>query len=337
MPVGAQAACVGGSIKMSGTTLCPHCDTRFKIVETQLEAHHGMVRCGSCLKAFDARPGFVPDQPSPQMELLPVLNEQVAQTVALPADEPQIAETAPAVNEQAPAEEAPSAEEVTSGDKEAVAGATGLPEAVSSEIEGDAAAEPQAAPPPSELEVLQPITLAEQVAIVPDEEGTETQQGYRNLNWVIGSALLVLVLFMQAAYFFRVELAASTPGLKPALTGYGKMFGGSVPLPQDASLMSIESSDLEADPAHENRIILSVLLRNRAAYAQAFPNLELTLNDAQDSPLARRTLVPKDYLPSVENEKTGMQPNHELSVKLELGITDLKPSGYRLALHYAKQ
>lgn len=52
-----------------GTTLCPHCATRFRIAEAQLTAHQGMVRCGHCREAFDARTNYQPDQPSPQLDL----------------------------------------------------------------------------------------------------------------------------------------------------------------------------------------------------------------------------------------------------------------------------
>ncbi len=48
---------------MDGTTLCPHCDTRFKVAYTQLDAHQGMVRCGHCREVFDARINFISDEP----------------------------------------------------------------------------------------------------------------------------------------------------------------------------------------------------------------------------------------------------------------------------------
>ena len=101
--------------------------------------------------------------------------------------------------------------------------------------------------------------------------------------------------------------------------------------------MSIESSDLEGDKTHENQITLNALLRNRATYAQAFPNLELTLNDSQEKPVARRVFLPADYLPPSENEKIGFLPNRELKVKLHLNTADLMPTSYRLFLFYPKQ
>jgi len=339
---------------MSGTTLCPHCNTRFKVDEAQLESHHGMVRCGQCLKAFNARTNFVPEQPNPQLEL-PILAEQVA-----------AAETGATIEEAVPFEETATVEEtgLTEADQpeneqsaeiqspetahpEVTPTEVAPPETASEETPRTAKTDPAPAErdsetppteqPSSDIAVLQPMTLAEQVAIVQEGDDAEPLPKNRRWPWVAASILLVLVLFAQAAYFFRVDLAARMPGLKPALTVYCKLLRCSVPLPQKTDLMSIESSDLESDPAHENRVVLNALLRNRAPYAQAFPDLELTLNDTNDKPLARRTLKPKDYLPPQENEQTGLLPNHELSVKLQLGTADLKPTGYRLALHYSRQ
>jgi predicted Zn finger-like uncharacterized protein len=252
---------------MQGTTVCPHCNTRFKITKVQLEAHHGMVRCGNCLQAFDTLPSFAPDQLDLPLEL-PIL---------------------------------------------------GTPDTT----------------PDSKLAVLKPMTLAEQVAVVRDEGGNELQTVSRSWPWTVAALLLLLILLAQLAYFFRVDIAARLPALKPVLVDYCRILKCSVPLPQHADLINIESSAIEADPANENRITLNTLLRNRASYAQAFPNLELTLDSTLDQPLARRIFRPADYLPHTENESSGLLPNHELGIKLHLNTTNIKPSGYRLVLLYS--
>lgn len=186
----------------------------------------------------------------------------------------------------------------------------------------------------SKIAILQPMTLAEQVAFIQDEHDTGFQHKRRAWPWAIASLLLLLLLCAQAAYFFRIDLAARLPNMKPALTSYCKLLNCTVPLPRHTDLISIESSDLEADPAKGDRIVLSALLRNRAPYAQAFPNLELTLNDSLDMPLARRMFTPSDYLPPAESEAAGLQPNLELSIKLHLDTANLEPSGYRLVMLY---
>jgi len=248
-----------------GTTLCPHCNTRFKITEAQVDTLNGMVRCGLCQKVFDARPNFVPDMADRQLKL-PILDE---------------------------------------------------PDGID----------------PSQIAVLQPMTLAEQVAIVKDEEPGSLPKK-RTWLWSLSIIMLLIVFMAQYTYFFRSEIAARRPDLKPALVKYCKLFKCSVPLPQRADFLSIESSGLEADPKHKDQIILNALLRNRAAYTQEHPSLELTLNDLEDQPIARRIFLPSEYLPLSETKTSGLLANHEVSVKLRLNTGTLKPVGYRLKLTY---
>lgn len=153
-------------------------------------------------------------------------------------------------------------------------------------------------------------------------------------SWVVVTLLLVIVLLAQATYFFRVELVAHLPGIKLALTSYCKLLNCDIPLPKKIDQLSIESSDLQSDPKQASVITLNVILRNRAAYAQTYPNLELTLTNSMDEALARRVFPPAEYLKTGEDEKQGLLPNHEIGIKLHLDTVDLKPTGYRLFLFY---
>lgn len=353
---------------MNGTTLCPHCNTRFRIAGEQLEAHQGMVRCGHCMQAFDARPGFIPDQPDPQLEL-PIVDQRVAPT-ATPQPE-SAAATAPAVQpaampEPAVAPEAP-LEQPESGEPEAPAKEAQAPEqdkeqeasADEAQVRNEVAAGEAlvtdempamdeaphdgsldfvpAANDASSDEPAKPLVIqAPQLAGLDaeDEAAEEPPRKSRRWPWVAASSLLALLMLLQAMYFFRIELAARLPGLKPVLVGYCNMLGCTVPLPQNADLMSIESSELQADPQHANQITLLALLRNRAAHAQAFPVLELSLNDTEDKVLARRLFKPAEYLPATETEAAGLRPNREVNIRLKLDTSDLRPTGYRLALFY---
>lgn len=179
-------------------------------------------------------------------------------------------------------------------------------------------------------------TLAQQVRIAEElpQPGPKPARRKSAWPWVVGCLFLVALLLAQAVYFFRVDLAARLPGLKPALQAYCKLLQCSIPLPQIADLMSIESSEMEADPSQGNAITLNANLRNRAPYAQAYPSLELTLTDTQDKALARRSFRPAEYLKPGEDEASGLPPNRETSLKLHFDISDLKPSGYRLFLFY---
>jgi len=238
--------------------------TRFRVAEEQLEAHAGMVRCGHCLQAFDARADFIADEPDPQLDL-PILDA--------------------------------AAEEVM-------------------------AAEP-----------IAPQTLAEQIKLVTNDEPV-TITTRRQWPWAFANATLLVVLLLQGAYFFRVDLAAQLPGLKPLLVNACTALDCKVSLPRDSEQIGIESSSLEAHPDAARLITLHALLRNHAPYAQAYPELELSLNDMDDRPLARRILRPQDYLPASQPSETGLAARRELEIALNLDVADLNPAGYRLFLFY---
>jgi len=160
------------------------------------------------------------------------------------------------------------------------------------------------------------------------------RQNRHSWPWFAAALLLMILLVAQVAYNFRAQIAAYYPELKPYLQSYCKYLQCTVGLATFSDLLSIESSDLQADPNRPNLIVLTALLRNRAPFGQAYPALEITLTDTQDYMLARRAFSPAEYLASNANPDTGMQANSEFTVKLYIDSNDLKPAGYRLFLFY---
>ena len=192
-----------------------------------------------------------------------------------------------------------------------------------------------------QTEVAQPVPFtpfkqAEHFFVlkVADEISEQTIEQDRRWPQVMAALLLFLILLAQMLYFFRIEIAARIPGLKPALVAGCKLLQCSIPLPNKAEQMSIESSELAASPVQANAITLNAILRNNAPYVQAYPMLELTLTDTTDQALARRIFLPQDYLKPGQDEKQGLASNRETSVKLHLDTNNLKANGYRLLLFY---
>ena len=281
---------------MSEVTQCPKCATRFKVTAAQLEAHDGLVRCGRCHEVFDAGKHLHDDEPSPQLSL-PI--EPEPQIGELHAKRPQSPEDFLFGTPQGP-------------DLTPIPGIHGLEE--------------------------EPTTLAQQVRILEELTDEVQEPSASKTGWMgfLVLLLLTLSLLAQAAFYFRVELAARLPGLKPLLAEYCLLLDCTVALPQKVELIAIESSELASDPDQANVVMLNALIHNRAAYTQAYPSLELTLTDTQDQPLARRVFGPADYLKPGTDAAAGIPANRDLDIKLRLDTTDLKPSGYRLFLFYPK-
>jgi hypothetical protein len=138
---------------------------------------------------------------------------------------------------------------------------------------------------------------------------------------------------VQGLYFFRSDLAARHPESKPFLQQFCRALQCSIRLPANPDLLSIETSNLEADPQQANLVALNAILRNRAKLAQEYPQLELTLTDTQDQMIARRIFTPGEYAKGADLNR-GMLPNEEMAVKLNLDLGDLKAAGYRVFLFY---
>ncbi len=155
-----------------------------------------------------------------------------------------------------------------------------------------------------------------------------------NWLWWLASALALLVLTVQCAYRYRGEIALFAPETKPVIQRLCAELGCDVPLPRRAELLSIESSDLQADGTNSSVMVLTATLRNRAAFVQALPALELSLTSAQDKTVARRVLMPQNYIPRGVRPESGFAAGSELQVKVYIEAAALKATGYRLYLFY---
>lgn len=317
---------------MNAVTQCPTCNTRFKITQAQLDARQGLVRCGHCQAVFNATAQLHDDQPSPQLDL-PITAEEAPQVLVETASKTE-AEFVFSTDDDLDFSRADSPHTETETSAEITAEVESQPDLHAIDFVG-----PLPAHETSEIspESADPLTQTPEIILAHDldEAPAVPPKKKRAWPWAVGSALLLIMLLGQTAYFFRIELASRLPGLKPALISYCSLLGCTVPLPQKADLMSIESSDLEiADPTLANVITLNAILRNRAPYPQAYPNLELTLTDTEEKAVARRIFRPAEYLKPGEDENQGLAANRELNVKLNLDTTGLMASGYRLFLFY---
>ena len=152
------------------------------------------------------------------------------------------------------------------------------------------------------------------------------------LTMAIGIPLLLAGLVLQAATTFRDTLAANYPQLKPALAAVCQPLGCKIALPAQLDALSVEQGELVT--MAENTFSYSTVLRNQSKTAQAWPHLELTLNDNADKPVLRRVFAPREYLPAPADAERGFGPRSEQSIKLYFELKELKASGYHIAIFY---
>ena len=289
-------------------TTCPHCQTTFKVSSEQLNAHEGDVRCGQCTTVFNAYDSLASSDvkrsanpPAPEItpapEPLPELPSEAAHD-----------NEAPALTDF-PDYEFESLEQITY---------SGVPEpGLETEIHPGDEPFTQSLISTEDMAILTakrpPVTItpvADDDFDLDDEEPAPIKK--RAWPWTFGVVLLLLTLICQPV-FFRYQLAYFAGdnfnnngfgihgAFSQALTELGAelvVLCNQTPCPGRHDLLnysdsvSIESSELQADPARPTVVILNAVLRNHAKFPQNYPGLELTLTDAEDKPTARRTFKP---------------------------------------------
>jgi len=152
------------------------------------------------------------------------------------------------------------------------------------------------------------------------------------VTMAVGIPLLLAGLALQAGTTFRDTLAANYPQLKPVLAAMCQPLGCKIALPTQLDALSIEQGELAT--MAENTFSFSTVLRNQSKTAQAWPHIELTLNDNADKPVLRRVFAPREYLPTPGEAEKGFGPRSEQSIKLYFELKELKASGYHIAIFY---
>jgi predicted Zn finger-like uncharacterized protein len=148
----------------------------------------------------------------------------------------------------------------------------------------------------------------------------------------LGSVLLVAALIGQGLTTFRNQIAAALPPLKPGLLAACNALGCKIELPAQIDDLTIEQGELQT--LSETTFSFTTLLRNQSATAQAWPHIELVLDDAADKAVLRRVFTPRDYLGADVALDKGFAPHTEQSVKLYFELNQLKASGYHIAVFY---
>lgn len=153
------------------------------------------------------------------------------------------------------------------------------------------------------------------------------------LLWIFLITLMVSAI-AQCVYFLRHQMALYYPNFKPSLVQVCEKIGCSIDLPKKIELIVIDDSDIQEDAEHAGLMRLSTTLINQAGFQQAYPNLELTLTDAEDKPKLRRIFKPHEYLPANTNIAKGLAAGEELKVKLAMTTQGIVVAGYRVFVTY---
>ena len=232
-PQGANSAPAGGSAAAEAArradhtfTRCPGCGTIFRVTAAQLALREGQVRCGHCRAVFDANDHVIAldarrsddvDVPDELAAGRPTITLRSADALE-PVDE-QRAEPRTVANQRALASDALPATPIEAA----------KPEAAIASV-------------PIDVRALDRAARFEWKPRKPLHERRRTLYG-------AAIALLLAALAAQGLLEYRDALAAHAPGMRPLLQGACNVFGCTIEPVRDPAALSIEASDLQADPA----------------------------------------------------------------------------------------
>jgi len=275
-------------------TRCPGCKTIFRVTPQQLAMRSGQVRCGHCQTVFDGVAALVSLAPRPREE--PELDDIALGPPTVTLRSAQALHPAP----------------------------------------GDSADRHEPSVSATRPEPVEPGQQTNQIAYATRFAWQEKKQRRRLPTSVYAAMLPVLVLLLaaQALFHFRDAIAAHWPAAKPMLIRLCSIARCQVHPLEDISALSIEASDLQADPAHRGLLILSLTIRNRAPFALGYPYVELTLSDTQERVVVRRAFAPQEYLSGAADPAGGFAANSELAIRLFIDASATSQAGYQVYLFY---
>lgn len=289
---------------MNYITSCPKCGTQFLLKTEHLKAHRGKVQCGHCEHVFNAKNRVT----------------EISDDITSAAEYQASIEHA---EQMADAHEA----EVIDVDQELQA----IDQIVTQETNYIGEFSPANTASASSTSAIDTPIVIEDLTTDPKFSKKKLKL---NLWYSLISLLLLIFALLQTAYFMRTKLAAEYPQFKPLLAQACTYLNCEIALPKEVDLLLIDDSDMQENENYAGVINFTSSLINNANYAQAYPNIELTLTDADDQPVLRRLIKPVEYLGPEAKLDAGLGAHEEARIKLAIHASDLPVAGYRVLVVY---
>ena len=146
---------------------------------------------------------------------------------------------------------------------------------------------------------------------------------------VLIALLLVVLALAQGIYATRNTIAQQHPATQPYLAKACHWLKCEIALAHDVKQLSIEDTALTQSKIRTDVIKLSGTITNHAAYIQAYPELELSLTDANDIVILRRYLKPSEY---VTQPAVGIAGNSDVGFTVGLLLDGIEVTGYHVKM-----
>jgi predicted Zn finger-like uncharacterized protein len=151
----------------------------------------------------------------------------------------------------------------------------------------------------------------------------------RRLAWNLATAVLVLLTIANIGWTFREPLM-NNPRVSAWMKQDDPLQVEEQGLLKDPQHIQLVSRDMHTHPTRAGILVLSLTFVNLAERNQVYPELEITLMNGTNQPVAQRRLQAADYLRPGADTQAGLAADVYLPVLLELGDPGDQAVGFEI-------
>lgn len=148
----------------------------------------------------------------------------------------------------------------------------------------------------------------------PAKPASRSRDGSRWLYLAVPT--LTLSLLVQIAVADRARLAAD-PLWRPRIVALCAWFACTVPAWRETAAFQITSREIRPHPSVPGVLLVTATFRNDAAFAQAWPQLQLSLANMEGDSLGLRRFAPREYLGN-DPSTARIGPGQSATITLEI-------------------
>ncbi|MBW6476413.1 MAG: zinc-ribbon domain-containing protein [Chromatiales bacterium] len=167
--------------------------------------------------------------------------------------------------------------------------------------------------------------------IEPEPAPRRGSSSFSTLLWAGGILLMLGTLVGQFAYYHQSSLA-SHPQLRPLLAQLCHFTECELPPQRDLSQIRLASHLVQFHPRHQDSLLVTATLINRADFSQPYPDVALLMTDLQQQVVASRRFSPQEYLVGQRSDQP-MPRNIEIPLMLEVLDPGREVVGFRFEFY----
>ena len=317
-------------------TCCPACNTSFRVTLEQMEMASGAVRCGSCLRIFQASEQMVEDYESADVEVSqsepPDLGFDEIHTKYWQDFDLYIEEIFSKL--QSP-EEASHAEESHAYLDGSFKDDQSEDDFSEDDLSKYDLSKDREMSLDDEREDLELTAMVSQLDLEDDPENLLGKQQIAKPEthpaWFVALPTLVILGFLQFAWFNHGVYAQQVE-YRPSYLIVCSWIGCELPEYSNTADLSTSNLIVRSHPEVEGALVIDAIVRNSARFRQRFPFLQLQFQDIHGNPVAQRRFNPGNYLAGELRGLRFIPGNTEVRFSLEIADPGKNALGYNLEI-----